>query len=283
MTKPDDYLWDRSGRDDPEVARLEELLSPLAHDRAARRAARCAGAQPRAVDRRSVSRSRSPPRSLIVVFALPRGRPDVACRGSDRASRSPAAAARWRAAAAASRAGVLPVGGVLDTGAHEAELTIADIGTAQLGEQNACAARSHGRASAISSHLERGKMHAKCQRAAADVRGHHAAAPSRRSRLRVRSYVDDAGAGSIGVLTGARRARDQVRRGRGRSRRHARGLARRTTARASGRPPSESRRFAPRSRASMRAMPARSTRCFATPTSDAITLIAVAVVDPAHR
>ena len=28
----DDYLWDGSGPPDPEVARLEALLSPLAHD-----------------------------------------------------------------------------------------------------------------------------------------------------------------------------------------------------------------------------------------------------------
>ncbi len=33
MSKPDDYLWDRSGPADPEVARLEQLLAPLAHDR----------------------------------------------------------------------------------------------------------------------------------------------------------------------------------------------------------------------------------------------------------
>src|SRR2546423_859785 len=29
----EDYLWDRSGAPDPEIARLEELLAPLAHDR----------------------------------------------------------------------------------------------------------------------------------------------------------------------------------------------------------------------------------------------------------
>jgi len=33
MTKPDDYLWDGSGEADPEVAKLEQLLRPLAHDR----------------------------------------------------------------------------------------------------------------------------------------------------------------------------------------------------------------------------------------------------------
>ena len=35
MNKSDDYLWDRSGDVDPEVARLEALLSPLAPRRAA--------------------------------------------------------------------------------------------------------------------------------------------------------------------------------------------------------------------------------------------------------
>ena len=28
----DDYLWDRSGPPDPDVQRLEELLSPLRHE-----------------------------------------------------------------------------------------------------------------------------------------------------------------------------------------------------------------------------------------------------------
>jgi hypothetical protein len=32
MTSPEDYLWDRSGEPDPEVAALEKLLAPLAHD-----------------------------------------------------------------------------------------------------------------------------------------------------------------------------------------------------------------------------------------------------------
>ena len=33
LTKPDDYLWDGSGDADPDVAKLEQLLRPLAHDR----------------------------------------------------------------------------------------------------------------------------------------------------------------------------------------------------------------------------------------------------------
>lgn len=32
MTKSDDYLWDRSGEVDPDVAWLEQVLQPLAHD-----------------------------------------------------------------------------------------------------------------------------------------------------------------------------------------------------------------------------------------------------------
>nr|MBA3396917.1 hypothetical protein [Deltaproteobacteria bacterium] len=31
MSKSDDYLWDRSGAPDPEIARLEGLLAPLGH------------------------------------------------------------------------------------------------------------------------------------------------------------------------------------------------------------------------------------------------------------
>ena len=33
MSKQDDHLWDPSAPEDPEVARLAALLSPLKHDR----------------------------------------------------------------------------------------------------------------------------------------------------------------------------------------------------------------------------------------------------------
>ena len=124
----DDYLFDRSGKPDPEVERLEKLLAPLAHDAP--------------LDELRVRRKRRPPwvvlgvafaaaAAVIIYLVLPRDRAcqsgegfafvglggEVSC-GGDKVAR-----------------GVLPVGGALETHAHEASLTIADIGNAKLGKQ----------------------------------------------------------------------------------------------------------------------------------------------------
>src|SRR5688572_29935904 len=141
MSKPDDYLWDRSGSPDPDVARLEQLLAPLAHDRpldelGARRArgarrwwiAGAVAAVAAAAVLAIVLRPRttaSPSTSPTACFAgsgagtgmtfVAHGAP-VACSG------------------APSSRGMLAVGSTLDTGAGSAELAIADIGTARLFE-----------------------------------------------------------------------------------------------------------------------------------------------------
>jgi hypothetical protein len=119
----DDYLWDRSGPEDPDVARLEQLLAPLGRD------------APLAKKRRRwpiVVGAVLAAAAAIVVFVATRSHEpqctssgagfsfhgrggDVACGGHELAS------------------GVLPVGGTLSTGAREADLAIADIGTAELG------------------------------------------------------------------------------------------------------------------------------------------------------
>ena len=122
----DDYLWNRSGPPDPDVEKLERLLAPLAHDAP--------------LDQLRMRRRRLPwivlgvavaaAAALVVYIALPaharhcRGgigfefaahEGEVMCDGAQLAK------------------GILPVGGELDTGGHEASLAIADIGQATLG------------------------------------------------------------------------------------------------------------------------------------------------------
>jgi len=145
-----DYLWDRTG-DDPEVARLEALLTPLAHQAPLR--------QPR-------KRSRLPwvggavvvaaAAAVIAVIVWPRAN---ACSGAIGFSFS-ARGGDVSCEGTQTTAGVLPIGGVLDTGDHEAELAIANIGKAELGANT----RVHlDRTSASGHHLslDRGHMHAK--------------------------------------------------------------------------------------------------------------------------
>lgn len=153
---PDDYLWNRSGTPDPDVQGLEQLLSPLAHDapldqlRVRRRSRR-----PWLVGGALVAIAAA----AAIYLALPRPRATVACAGSDGfAFAGVGGAVSCGGTKVAS--GVLPVGGELDTGAHQATLTIADIGTAELGARTQVRlertdAERHQLA------LERGRMHAK--------------------------------------------------------------------------------------------------------------------------
>jgi hypothetical protein len=191
----DDYLWDRSGPVDPDVARLEQLLSPLRHD------------EP--LDELRTRRRRRAPwivlglslaaaAALVIYLALPRGR--TACRGGDGfAFIGVGGAVTCGDARVAS--GVLPVGGQLDTGAHEAEVTIADIGSAKLGKQTRVRLdRSDPERHQLS--LERGHMHARV------------VAPPRLFAVATKHAdvidlgceyaidIDDGGAGRICVFTG---------------------------------------------------------------------------------
>ncbi len=149
MSKSDEYLWDRSGDVDPDVARLESLLSPLRHD----------------APLRKPPRRRAPwiaggvllaaAAAAIAVWQWPR---TGACAGAGFAFTGRGGAVACNGESIAS--GALPVGGTLDTGEHEAELAIADIGTAQLG----VATRVRLDRSAATGHqlyLERGSLHAR--------------------------------------------------------------------------------------------------------------------------
>lgn len=151
----DDYLWDRSGTPDPDVAKLEGLLSPLAHTapldevrmRRPRRARWwIAGALVAAAA------------AVAIYVALPR--PGASsCRGGDGFAFEGLGGAVSCSGAQVTK-GVLPVGGTLDTGSYGATLTIADIGHARLGANTQLRlARTDSERHQLA--LERGTMHAK--------------------------------------------------------------------------------------------------------------------------
>ena len=192
MNKSDDYLWDRSGDADPDVARLEALMSPLAHDAPLR-----------------VRRRRAP--WIVASVAVAAAAGVVAWWQWPGAGPSPCTATTGfkftsrggpvECGGAAALSGELPIGGVLDTGAHEADLAIADIGKARLGARTKV--RLDG-TSATGHHLtlEQGQMHARV------------AAPPRLFQVSTKStevtdlgceytiQIDAAGAGQIRVQTG---------------------------------------------------------------------------------
>ena len=164
MSKLDDHLWDPSAPEDAEVARLAALLSPLKHDRPLdelrlrrprRRApwiigiaAAVAAAAVLVIVLRSPGETEKSPEALACAtgtsgftFTVQAG--TVACVGT------------------ASKHGVLPVGGVLDTGTNKAELTIANIGTAELFEGTRVRLVASKADVRHELHLERGKMHAR--------------------------------------------------------------------------------------------------------------------------
>lgn len=156
MSKPDDYLWDRSGPADPEVQRLEELLAPLAHDRPLdelrlrrrwRRAPWIVGGAVAVVAAVAL---------VLVLRASPRG----ACEGGAGFAFTAKTGTVGCANEQVAR-GVLPVGGVLDTGDATAELAIANIGTAELAANTRVRLDRSETNQRQQIHLERGRMHAR--------------------------------------------------------------------------------------------------------------------------
>jgi hypothetical protein len=213
MTRPDDYLWDRSGEAEPDVARLEELLAPLAHQapldelrlqQGQRRRPRApwivAGIAVAAAAAAAILLWRTSGDHDGDRGSIASGAPDCgsAATGFTFAARG---GGRVECGGAALAAGVLPIGGVLDTGAHEAELQIANIGRAELG------ARTRVRLDQTSParhqlFLERGRMHA---RVSAPPRIFAVATPGARVTDLGCEYtleIDAAGAGSISVRSG---------------------------------------------------------------------------------
>ncbi|MDB4953014.1 MAG: hypothetical protein JWO36_583 [Myxococcales bacterium] len=194
----DDYLWDRSGPRDPDVEKLEKLLAPLAHDAP--------------LDQLRLRRKR--PRWIVLGvvlaaaafagwLAIPSSHHEelVACTQDGSGFRFVAEGGAVACGGRQIATGVLPVGGVLDTGLHQVDLSIADIGTAQLGPNTRV---SLDRSTTAGHHLsiDHGHMHARV------------AAPPRLFAISTKHAevtdlgceytidVDASGAGSLHVLSG---------------------------------------------------------------------------------
>ena len=125
-----DYLWDRSGEADEDVARLESLLKPLAHDAPLDEMRLARG-----------RRSRLPWFVAAGVFVAAaaaaalwfnRAGAHAACEG-DAGFAFDSAGTGTRCEGRTLASGRLPPGGTLETGEERATLTIANIGTATLG------------------------------------------------------------------------------------------------------------------------------------------------------
>jgi ferric-dicitrate binding protein FerR (iron transport regulator) len=191
----DDYLFDKSGRPDPDVEKLEKLLAPLAHNAL--------------LDEVRLRRKKRPPWIVLgvavaaaaaVVIYVVRPRDPSACGGGEGFAFIGVGGEVSCGGAKVAR-GVLPVGGQLDTGENEASLTIANIGTAKLGKQTRVRLdRTDPQRHQLA--LDRGHMHAKV------------IAPPRLFAVTTKHTevvdlgceytidVDDHGAGAICVLTG---------------------------------------------------------------------------------
>jgi hypothetical protein len=156
MSKPD-YLWDRTGAPDPDVARMEQLLAPLAHDRpldelrvrrSSRRAVWIAGIVVAAAAA-----------AVFVIVLRGRGASEATC-GAGHGMAFVAHGGEVTCGGGLAARGVLPVGETLDTGAHRAQLAIASIGTAELFEGTRVRL-DRTEPARHQLHLERGRMHAR--------------------------------------------------------------------------------------------------------------------------
>lgn len=199
MSNTDDYLWDGSGDADPDVAKLEGLLRSLAHDRPLDE-----------LRLRRPRRRRAPwivagiaaiAAAAVLAFVLTRGAAAPACGGADGFSfQAAGGAVSCEGARVAS--GVLPVGGVLDTGSASAHLAIADIGSAELSPATRVRLSRTEAGTRHELHLERGTMHAKVN---APPRIFAVTTPSTSVVDLGCEYtidIDEHGAGSIVVQTG---------------------------------------------------------------------------------
>jgi len=159
MSEQDDHLWDPSAPTDPEVARLDALLRPLAHTapldelklRRARSKLPLIAAVAAAVAAAAV---------LVIVLRGPGKQATVVACGGSAGFAFTAQGGTVACAGTPTERGVLPVGGVLDTGTNKAELTIANIGTAQLFEGTRVRLDRTEAGERHQLHLERGRMHA---------------------------------------------------------------------------------------------------------------------------
>ncbi len=159
MSKQDEHLWDPSAPEDPEVARLAALLSPLRHDRPLDEL-RLRRPRRRAPWIIGISVAVAAAAVIAVVVRAPGEKPVAVACGGTAGFAFTAQGGTVACGGTPSERGVLPVGGVLDTGTNKAELTIADIGTAQLFEGTRVRLERTEAHERHQLHLERGKMHA---------------------------------------------------------------------------------------------------------------------------
>jgi ferric-dicitrate binding protein FerR (iron transport regulator) len=157
-----DYLWDHSGPPDPDIARLEALLSPMAHD------------APLKLPADVVPITRAPRRRLrwaiaggalaaaaaaVILFVVIRRQGPAGCdRPSAGFAFSADAAVKCNGGAGAR--GTLAVGGWIETDAGTARVEVASIGTVELQPGSRLALRG----TSPTEHrlaLERGALHAK--------------------------------------------------------------------------------------------------------------------------
>ena len=202
MNESDDYLWDRSGPPDPEVKRLEDLMAPLRHQaplddlKLARQPRKKRWMIPAAAVAVAATVA------LVAWWQWPRERSGpMACAGATSGFTFSAKTGSVTCEGANLAAGRLPVGGTIDTGSHRAELAIANIGTAELGEQTRVRLDRTG-ADRHQLHLEHGHMHA---RVLAPPRIFAVTTPSANvTDLGCEYTIDIAatGAGEIRVITG---------------------------------------------------------------------------------
>ncbi|MEJ7601698.1 MAG: FecR domain-containing protein [Kofleriaceae bacterium] len=197
MTAPDDYLWDAKGPPDPDVARLEQLLAPLRHQAP--------------LDEIRMRRGKPWIAIAVAVAAMlalvmwwrwsGASRPSVTCAGATSGFVFTAKTGTVACEGSQLAGGRLPVGATLDTGAHQAELAIANIGTAELGAQTRVRLDRTG-TERHQLHLERGHMHA---RVSAPPRIFAVTTPSANVTDLGCEYtidIDATGAGKIHVITG---------------------------------------------------------------------------------
>lgn len=156
----DDYLWDRSGAPDPGVADLEKLLSPLAHDAPLRDIAPRRKRTAWIIGGVIVAAAAA----VAIYLALPGDKAEVpavasACtKGEGFAFNG--VGGKVSCGGDTLDQGTLPVGGTLETGAHQADVVIADIGNARLGPNTKLRlARTDAQQHQLA--LDVGTMHAK--------------------------------------------------------------------------------------------------------------------------
>jgi ferric-dicitrate binding protein FerR (iron transport regulator) len=202
MTKPDDdYLWDRRGAD-PEVERLEKLLAPLAHT-APLDELRLRRPRSRMITLLGIATAVAATLALVVWWRWPREleRYDgVACAGFGFVFNGRGGEVKCNGVDLA--VGVVPLTGTLDTGAREAELAIADIGTAQLGAQTRVRLDHSQFGKRHQLHLEHGRMHAKVDAVPKVFAVTTPSADVTDLGCEYTLELDKAGAGSIHVVTG---------------------------------------------------------------------------------